>query len=380
MPPRSRKRKSYGLGARRSKRRRVSRRVTFRQRPRRFKTRRTRLFRRFKRSFNRRRRSRRRTTPDKIRHRLEFKLTPQREAMFTYGQQHTVPNTTIEQECIYFTTELFNAAVTDKVNVVTRSLLGYYDIMQVADYAWTNTPNNVHTGVNTGWVNDMQWGPLFIKGVDEYTLRNQSNETITLTGYVCRGRKDTIRYVGSLTENIYNFLGEGFAENGYNPGTSTAANSALTMDNMNPRQSRMFCRNFKIVNQIKKVIGPGMSTKYKIWQRWRKFIPVDYVHTDNLGRAWLDKTPRYSHIKGEKFVLWKLHPPIGGVVDQVTYQKQITQTTPTVIMQTTRHLWYKHLPRPLGSINTFEAFGIDDAVASIIVDEDEKKGAEIDAS
>lgn len=383
MPPGYRKRRRYSVGARPSKRRRGSRRVSFRRGRRTHRLgrrRRSRTFRRFKRKFRRSRRSRR-SNPVKQRHRLEFKITEPRETQVTYGQQHTVPNAGIEMECIYFSTEVYDTAIVNNRDAVNNSLLGgISDVLALADYAFTNTPQNHASGSAPGWTHDNIWGKLFVKGMDTYTLRNQSNETVRLTMYYCRCRKDTLRYNGTNRENLINYLGQGFSENGYNVANADYSNAAVTTDNMNPRQSRLFCRTFKIFNQKRITIPPGESVSRSIFYRWRKHTPADYVLTSDAATAFASRTRRYGHIKGEKFILFKLHGNIAGVAGQTDITKLIAQTTPTVIMKTERRYWHKHFPRPLGSVITFTGHGVSAGAGSIIIDNDEVAGAEIDAS
>lgn len=384
MPPRSRKRKAYGIGTRsRFKRRRIGtrRRVVAFSSRRRFRSRRTRIGRRFKRRFRRSRRKNKNST-SRRRHKLEFQITEPRQATFTYGQQHTVPNLTTNQECVYFVTEVYNVAITERQNVITRPLGGIENLMSIGDYAWVNNPRLVTAVADQGWTADNIWGKLFVRGTDLYTLRNQSNETVRITAYYCRCRKDTIRYIGSTTENVYNYLGQGFAENGYNPAQWSAANAGVTLDNLTPRNSRLFCRTFKIFKQEKIFLHQGATTNRSIHYRWRKHTLADYIvaNSELTTLQWTNYTKRYAHIKGEVFILFKLHPPIAGVDGQTDLTKQITQTTPTVIMQTQRKYDFKHFPRPLGPLENFVSTGISMAEGSIMRDDDEKKGPEADAS
>lgn len=302
--------------------------------------------------------------------------------MYTYGQQHTVPNDVVATECIYFTTEVYDAAVVDNRNaVITRALGGIFDVLSISDYAWTVAPQNTTPAVNGGWARDNYWGNIFMRGFDEYTLRNQSNETVRLVGYLCTARKDSIKYNGSLQNNVYNYLGQGFSENGIDANVTDATNRGLVTSNLTPRNSRYFCRTFKILRQFRKRIAPGKIIKQKIFYKWHKHTPADLVQsTGSTNTTWSARTIRFDKLKGEKFVLWRLEANIGGIAGQTTITKNIAQTTPTVIMETQRHYWFKHFNKPLGPALDFTAIGTATTTASIIIDADEQKGAETDAS
>jgi len=377
MPPRSRKRKGVSQRSGFRKRRRGSNRVTFRRRSRSVSRRRYgRIKRRFKRKLRRRSRKSR---PQTIKRKLEFKLAEPRSINYSFGQQHTVPNASDNLECIYFTTEKTNTSVTDRINTQTRPLGGLDDIISVADILWVNTPANNTPASNSGWSSDINWGAMFIRGVDKYVLRNQSNDHMRITGYVCSCRKD-IQFNDGLLKNIYNFLGTGFAENGFNINEQTANNLATYNDTMTPFQSRMFCRTFKIHRTVRKFLQPGQSTTHKLRLPWQKRVPADYTMNTGAATAWADRLKRVSNVRGERFILWKLHSSIGGITGQTTLEKNIGQTTPTIIMSTIRHYQVKHFPRPNASVVTFVPSGIVAGSASIIIDDDEKAGAEVDAS
>lgn len=292
-----------------------------------------------------------------------------------------MPNNDGQPECIYFTTEFYDGDVKDnRIGVNTIPLGGLEELRRIGEYAWINTPLDVTGGINNGWTADNIWGKIFTKGLDTYTLRNQSNEPVRITAYVCRCRMNTIRYNGTINENVYNYMGEGFAENGHDVGNQAATNTGLTVDTMNIRQSRLFCRTFKIVKQYQLKIGPGQTAVRKMNYKWRKHVLADYMLTDNANTNWTTKTRRYAHLKGEMFTLFKLHGNIGGIPAQATLMKVIGQTTPTVILQTQRNYWFKHFPRPAGAMLLFASVGTNNQAPSIMRDDDEKAGTEQDAS
>lgn len=278
-------------------------------------------------------------------------------------------------------TEFYQSEVKDnRIAVNTVSLGGQEELRRLCEYAWTSVPNDTSGGINSGWTRDNIWGKFFLKGMDTYTLRNQSNETVRITAHVCRCRVNTSRYSGTLNENIYNYMGEGFAEGGQDVGNQAATNAGLTIDNIPIRTSRLFCRTFKIINQYTFKIKPGEYTTRKLYYRWTKHTPADYVRTTPDNVNWTAMERRYAHLKGEKFILFKLHGNIGGITPQTTLMKTIGQTTPTVIMQTQRHYWFKHFPVPNGAALTFVPIGIAGGDTKITVDSDMVQGEEKDSS
>lgn len=387
MPPRSRKRKGLGL-SRYGKRRRVQRRGgRYVRSVRRRSYKRPRRFRRFKRKFRRSRRTKRSSNYKK---KLEFALSDLRTAAYVYGQQHTVPNSNSDVECVYFITEQVDLTHTHPIETITRPLQGIADVLNVADRAWVVTPNNAVAGLNQGWTTDVAFGNLFLRGTDKYEIRNQSNEVVKLTCYTCTCRQDTqFRKVPTTdpgppittsSNNIYNYLGTGFAENGMDINNQTATNAYLQRDQFTPFNSRYFCRHFKINKVSRMIIAPGGIRSMTLVSRWRKHTPADYVENTGSGTSWATRSRIYDDIKGERFILFKLHGNIGGIDLQSTMEKEIGQTTPTVIMKTVRKYQFKHISRPNASTVDFTITGFDAGTASIIVDDDEKKGAEIDAS
>lgn len=383
MPPRSRKRKAYGIGFGTRKRRRVgSGRIKYHVRLRAtgFKKRSSRRS-RFKRRFRaKRRRFSRRKTPSQTA--LRFKLAEQRTVTFTYGQQHTVPNALNRVECVYFTTESTNTTHADRNETITVPLCGVNEICNIADYAWQTNPQNLTATVNAGWVGDITWGKLFVKAHEKQEIRNQSNEPVTLTAFTCRTRANVYLDTSAVEKdyNIYYYLGTGFAENGMDATNRTATNQTLTDSRISPFQSRFFCRHFKIVRVKRYHIQPGNILTTQNKTRWRSFQPADITRNLDTSTAFTARSKMYNNIRGEQFVLWKLQGNIGGIDGQATFEKNIGQTTPTVIMRTFRKYAFKHMPITKSPALTFAADGITTAATSIIVDSDEQKGAEIDAS
>lgn len=322
---------------------------------------------------------------------LKFKLAELRTATFNFGQQHNVPNAVGGIECVYFTTEVVNVAHSSRIQSVTRPLQGITDVLQIADWMWLQTPHNWSVAQWPGYAQDMIWGSVWIKGKDMYMLRNQSNEQVKITCYYCTARKsDNYNQVlpsidpgtgtVQVAQNVYNWLGSGFAENGIDINTQFANNAGMTRDEETPFHSKMFTRQFKI-NRVKRIfIGPGKTKNVYMQSRWREHKPVNYVTSQGASAAFSSRTNRFASLKGERFILFKLSGNIGGVAGQTGIEKTIGQTTPTVIMLTKRKYWAKHEPKPIGNALNFGDAGIVTNTASIIVDSDEVAGAEIEAS
>lgn len=259
---------------------------------------------------------------------------------------------------------------------------GINDILSLADNAWTYYPANLASGANLGNSSDILWGKIAVKGRETYKLRNQSNETIRLTCYYCVARRDWKFDYTTQDLNIYKILATGFAENGLTVNGVNADSVNMQDDRHTPFQSHAFCRQYKITRVKNIVIAPGAIVARKIRYPWRVHTPAHYTTNpgSETGSSWSGRGRNVNSLKGERFILFKLHGNIGGIAGQTVLEKDIGQTTPTVIMETSRMYWFKHLPISRSPAIDFTTSGHQATTASIIVDDDEKKGAEIDAS
>jgi len=383
MPPRYRKRKSNRFRSRSNKRRRVGSRGRYRGR-RGSTAKRSYKLRRFKHKYRSRRRKSKYSSKkgdSKNRNALEFRLAVTRTAQYEYGQQHTVPNADTAMECVYFMTEKFDNTITNRGDVGTRALGGITDILNIADNVWQTTPTNAATTTNPGFL-DSSFGSLFLRGRDIYMLRNQVNEHIMGTAFYCVAKRDYIfnPEQSGKTVTMYDYLGSGWAQNGLDISNSDGNNGTMFQLRYTPFDSRLFTRIFKIA-KVEKFRIPIQGTKtFSIGMKWHRYDPNNYVRTTNSG-LWATRDRRFDVIKGERFILFKVHSNVGGdITSNTAFQKEVAQTTPTVAMVTRRSYEVKHIVHPQNMAINFVSSGISTDTASIIIDVDDIKGGIVAAS
>jgi len=169
--------------------------------------------------------------------------------------------------------------------------------------------------------------------------------------------------------------------NGLTANSSQADASSMDIDKFTPFMSHAFCRNYKIFRTKRITIRPGEISVQRLLYPWHKHTPAHYtVTTTGAATSWGNRTKVVTQVKGERFILFKLHSNVGGISGQTTLEKDVGQTTPTIVMETLRTYFFKHLPLPAAPAIDWTTAGHQAGVASIIVDSDEVKGAEIDAS
>lgn len=312
-------------------------------------------------------------------------LSEGRKLTAFYGQQNTATGyTSGGQGGTYFTTESVGTGVTTKDDVPTRVLDDVHHLLNIADNVWPVTPAFDNATASN-------FGKVKLKSRLTYTLRNQSNETANIKCYYCKVRKDTNwtqvntnTFAGDKA-SIYTVLGYGFAQSDLLPAQQTGDNVVLNEVHWTPFESKAFVENF-LIQKVKRIkLAPGEDTNVVIKKPWHHFKPEKLVNMDagSVAHDWASTamTRKYAWIRGAKFILFNLESRIAGIAGQATYQKNITYTTPTVIMQSAFEYHAKfHSITPSKAKLLLATSGIASGTASIIIDADEQKGAEIDAS
>lgn len=343
MPPRFRsRRKRSGTSHRLRRLRRFGGRRSFRRRSYRGgRTRKVfRRIRRFKKSQGRRRfKGTRKTFAKKVLKSLQ----PALPAVCRYGQENTVSPATGSATIEYVTTEVFDGTVgINKDTCVNRVLLDVQHIPKLADLVWANKPTaaaNINTSSNQTALTQSIETKLLISGKVVYRMRNQSNEPIFVTAYVCKVRRDYRYAQGNGTNNIYGLLSRGFATAGKDSANITAdANLGMYDQDYTPYNSPIFCAFAKILKKKRFKIVPGAQhfESLKMKEKWVN--PLDYVvieGTTNGTNSWAQWTKKYDFSRHARFILFRLESnPAGYGAAQSQYSKQITHTTPTIVMDT----------------------------------------------
>lgn len=272
----------------------------------------------------------------------------------SYGQQNTSAGSTGSGGGAHiFTTEVFNASSVNKQDIQTVILNDVNHIRTVAAATWAEIPINTTQYSNPGFTAAIRDGMLLRSQV-KYTLRNQSNETEVVTAYHCTVRKDefwegfhTLNDGITKIKSVYDVLGQGFAENGLDPASAGANNAVLSEAAWTPFQSPTFCRMFKITKVRTSRIKAGEERSMTIKKRWSKLIPDDIFQAPNNGAQvnWNAREFRKTYLKGAKFVLFVLKARIAAITPvQEDFMKEITFTTPTVIMLSEFRYQSRYLP------------------------------------
>lgn len=290
---------------------------------------------------------------------LQFVQAPSRIATWEFGQAVEVPNTLNALESRYFVTEAGDTAHDPAYTadtIPTRPLGNPTELLNLCQYAFTTYPDIADTSINPSpaGVFDAIQGTLWWKGKDIYTIRNQTNESVTIQAYYCHVRKDWNQNDGQR-QNVYRLLGRGFAERGLDSANAGAFNRAMFLSGQNPFASPLFCRVVKIVKSERFSIAPGKVKHKSIRTKWRTFHPIDLVTLSTSAFQWASLTPRYDFIKGEKFILFKLFSGIGMPTGQpaTNWDRNIGQTDPLVIMATNRRYYFKHMWQPAAGLIQF---------------------------
>lgn len=276
-------------------------------------------------------------------------MTSPQKLIAEYGQNQEIPlnipenpgtGTYTFQTCYYFTTELYNNSVT-RDTVVNVTLNDTRHIALIADRLFMGQANQAASSLPTSGVNLMINNlkqKLEIKGQCSYNLRNQSNEPIRFTAYICKPRGN-INYVENVNSpNIYRWLATGFANNGLDSGNFFGSTNVTMYEaTYSPYDSFDFVRDIKIVGQKAFTIQPGQFKRLKLSSRGKLIRPADIVQL--LGTSgvntWGGQVPKYAMNKHEKFILFKIWSnPAGWGAAQATYAKQIQMTQPGFVMHT----------------------------------------------
>lgn len=260
-----------------------------------------------------------------------------------YGQELTVSGASFVPAVGYMTTEAFDpSGVINKDTCQTRVLLDVVHIPAIADALWKNTPGasaNIIGTTNQANPTESIKAKYLVSAKATYRIRNQSNEPVWITAYFCKCRKD-YRYVeGAAVNNIYGLLSRGFATNGKDSGNVTADNNAgMTDQDYTPFQSNVFCEMAKILRKKRFKITPG-AQHFEILKMKEKWINMmDYAALEGTTAptlTWVQWTRKYDFSKHARFILFRVESnPAGLGTAQPNYSKQISHTTPTVIMDT----------------------------------------------
>lgn len=271
--------------------------------------------------------------------------------MALYGQQINVGDSTATPRSVYMVTEAYDATAPPddktKGDIRTVTLNDLYHLSRLADLVWRNNVTTSQTGpsYNDSTVTTDISSRVSVQSRVSYNLRNQSTDLVTVRVYVCRARQDTnmLNYVSTGENqtsllNIYQQLSRGFSANGIDPTTpNPEANAGMLYRHYNAFQSLVFTENWKIVKTRLYTLRPGAMKKLYLKSRPFTFRPSKYFSL--IGQqgdsTWRTSKLCYLHNRHEKFVLFQINSqPMGYGAAQANYSKLVSNTSPTVILNT----------------------------------------------
>nr|WDW25877.1 MAG: capsid protein [Cressdnaviricota sp.] len=297
-------------------------------------------------------------------------IAPIKTVNFNYGQVNTVPQTSFN--ATYFTTEIYDTNPVDKTNISTEMLFSVNHILIIADMLWAGAVSRQGPGFNQGNVMDYAT-EYHAQGKTRYRIRNMSNEPVIVRAYYCKVRKDVYN-----DTNVYNILGGGFADK-TNTGTVNANNIYMTNSTFTPFESSEFTKTFKVTAVRKIRIQPTQFRELYL-KKTAVIKPANYTDMSTLTSvAWRARAERYSYIKPGRFILFKMEGQASIPTGQVTFMKNITQTTPSVTLET----WFQYKARMLfiqsQTSGMGQTAGVGTGVGQIMGDEDYKVTTETNA-
>jgi len=339
------------------------------------------------------RRSKRPSASSSFRKKVVNALAEWRTFTAEYGQEHTVSRLTDAKSCFYFTVERY-AQLNTKDDVPTIELYDWNHVMNIADFLRVNT-GLFNFPITAAFGNNVVGADLrlkyLLKGKQISTIRNQSTEAVNITAYYCRPRAQHVNFgdtaTGGVEHNTYKFLAQGFANNGIDPGLPLPSlNEGMLDGNYSPFESFDFTHNFKVVKVRKVHIVPSSEKTFVLSSSSKLLRPLDYIN--NAGTTsgfanWSSSRRKYTMLRPAQFLLFKVTTrPAGWGAVQAGYSKQIQQTSPTIIMDTTFRYKAKIVPSYPSTNSVIEQVGIaiNGATApAIIVADGDAVGTEMDA-
>lgn len=170
-----------------------------------------------------------------------------------------------------------------------------------------------------------------------YEYSNMDITSTYLTAYFCRARRDvpdTLNYFSPVQ-----IMEDGWADNNY----SVGSRGVLGFDelNLDPFKSFKFCHYFNIYKVKKLKLQGGESGKLAVKCKSRVLNMADaFTKSGGDQATWSAYSKLWSHVKGSKFILFRVEGEIGN---QETTKTNITATAPRVNFITSYNYTYKRI-------------------------------------
>lgn len=292
-----------------------------------------------------------------------------------YGQELTVGASTLAPQSAYMVTEVYDpttgADAATKDTIATVPLFSNRHLASLADVVWRGNINNsmVQPAYNEVSITTDVAARVVARGQVSYKLRNQSTDIVHVRCYVCRSRQDTnmFNFVSSASFqtsyiNLYAQLAAGFAASGIDPAVAGTANNGMNQRQYSPFNSQVFCENWKITRSKTYKLNPGAMKVLGLKSRRIVFRPSKYfaVSGTTTPTTWRGASWVYLHNKFEKFILFQImSEPMGFGAAQTNYSKEVSNTSPTVILNTQFGYHVNLLPFPKTGTSNIEISGFD---------------------
>jgi len=197
-------------------------------------------------------------------------------------------------QCVYIAPGVGNS------NSTMIALMGIPDLTQMAHDVYTTDPISTNNSAAGQFLPSTKFRVLNCNS--KYTLINQSNSQICVDMFYIKCRRD-IPNSWSFAD-LHTLLGDGFYQRGYGSSRG-AANEGINLASLTPYDSTKFTSLFDIYKTEKHILNCGNTIRRTITNGLRY---INWEHYEVPNGAGSGANQIYSHIKGEKCILFKITP------------------------------------------------------------------------
>lgn len=227
-------------------------------------------------------------------------------------------------QCVYMSQGISNN------NSTLYPLMGIPDLTAIAHDVYQTDPENVGNVPLT-----LPCTKFRILGCNsKYKFINQSNSQVNVDLFYCKSRRD-IPNSWSMAD-LHAVLGDGFYQRGYGS-TRGSGNEGSSLASLTPYDSSKYTSLFDIYKTEKCIVNCG-CTITRVIKHGMRYINWEHYETPQAPGS--QPSQIYSHMKGEKFILFKITPnpavavgPSGQILN--TYSEPLCQ------LQTINHYNYQ---------------------------------------
>jgi len=197
-------------------------------------------------------------------------------------------------QCVYIAPGVGN------LNTVLVPLMGIQDLTAMARDVYTTDPISTNNSAAGEFLPCTKFRILNCNA--KYTLINQSNSQVHVDIYYIKCRRD-IPNTWSMAD-LHSLLGDGYYQRGY--GSSRGlANEGIHLASLTPFDSSKFTSLYNIYKTEKVTLNCGNTIKRTLTNGLRY---INWDHYETPQGAGTAAGQIYSHMKGEKCILFKITP------------------------------------------------------------------------